>query len=286
MLQFVGARFRAIVETRWVVEPGIAALAAERATADGPRRAARLPGGDARRARRRPRASGGEPPLPRSARLRLAATRCSASCCRRCTGSPTVPASTTAPSERSASCAPWATSWRRSRRATPAAAYDATRALLRRLARLPRPRPRGSHGAPTALGRLPRARRPASRSVGARASRPVAARPRGARCTVLGVGCAGPDGHEGPRHSVWIRPGIVLLLRAPPAALAPTRPVPGLDELRVVVSGRASSSTWRSSTAARREVLRCAQRGIPPSCNWTAGTSARYGAATSWTGGP
>jgi DNA-binding FadR family transcriptional regulator len=32
MLQFVGARFRAIVETRWVVEPGIAALAAERAT--------------------------------------------------------------------------------------------------------------------------------------------------------------------------------------------------------------------------------------------------------------
>jgi GntR family transcriptional regulator, transcriptional repressor for pyruvate dehydrogenase complex len=33
MLQFVGARFRAIVETRWVVEPGIAALAAERATA-------------------------------------------------------------------------------------------------------------------------------------------------------------------------------------------------------------------------------------------------------------
>ena len=34
MLQFVGARFRAIVETRWVVEPGIAALAAERATAE------------------------------------------------------------------------------------------------------------------------------------------------------------------------------------------------------------------------------------------------------------
>ncbi|MFN8641828.1 MAG: FCD domain-containing protein [Candidatus Binatia bacterium] len=34
MLQFVGARFRAIVETRWVVEPGIAALAAERAGAD------------------------------------------------------------------------------------------------------------------------------------------------------------------------------------------------------------------------------------------------------------
>ncbi|MDX2171232.1 MAG: FCD domain-containing protein [Deltaproteobacteria bacterium] len=34
MLQFVGARFRAIVETRWVVEPGIAALAAERASAD------------------------------------------------------------------------------------------------------------------------------------------------------------------------------------------------------------------------------------------------------------
>ena len=33
MLQFVGARFRAIVETRLVVEPGIAALAAERATA-------------------------------------------------------------------------------------------------------------------------------------------------------------------------------------------------------------------------------------------------------------
>ncbi|MBX3027588.1 FadR family transcriptional regulator [bacterium] len=33
MLQFVGARFRAIVETRWVVEPGIAALAAERASA-------------------------------------------------------------------------------------------------------------------------------------------------------------------------------------------------------------------------------------------------------------
>ena len=33
MLQFVGARFRAIIETRWVVEPGIAALAAERATA-------------------------------------------------------------------------------------------------------------------------------------------------------------------------------------------------------------------------------------------------------------
>jgi DNA-binding FadR family transcriptional regulator len=34
MLQFVGARFRAIVETRWVVEPGIAALAAERATGE------------------------------------------------------------------------------------------------------------------------------------------------------------------------------------------------------------------------------------------------------------
>ena len=34
MLQFVGARFRTIVETRWVVEPGIAALAAERATED------------------------------------------------------------------------------------------------------------------------------------------------------------------------------------------------------------------------------------------------------------
>jgi DNA-binding FadR family transcriptional regulator len=33
MLQFVGARFRAIVETRWVVEPGMAALAAERASA-------------------------------------------------------------------------------------------------------------------------------------------------------------------------------------------------------------------------------------------------------------
>jgi DNA-binding FadR family transcriptional regulator len=33
MLQFVGARFRAIVETRWVVEPGMAALAAERAGA-------------------------------------------------------------------------------------------------------------------------------------------------------------------------------------------------------------------------------------------------------------
>ena len=33
MLQFVGARFRAIVETRWVVEPAMAALAAERATA-------------------------------------------------------------------------------------------------------------------------------------------------------------------------------------------------------------------------------------------------------------
>jgi GntR family transcriptional regulator, transcriptional repressor for pyruvate dehydrogenase complex len=34
MLQFVGARFRAIIETRWVVEPGIAALAAEHATDD------------------------------------------------------------------------------------------------------------------------------------------------------------------------------------------------------------------------------------------------------------
>jgi DNA-binding FadR family transcriptional regulator len=34
MLQFVGARFRTIIETRWVVEPGIAALAAERATAE------------------------------------------------------------------------------------------------------------------------------------------------------------------------------------------------------------------------------------------------------------
>jgi GntR family transcriptional repressor for pyruvate dehydrogenase complex len=34
MLQFVGARFRAIVETRWVIEPGIAALAAERAGRD------------------------------------------------------------------------------------------------------------------------------------------------------------------------------------------------------------------------------------------------------------
>jgi len=34
MLQFVGARFRAIIETRWVVEPGIAALAAEHATAE------------------------------------------------------------------------------------------------------------------------------------------------------------------------------------------------------------------------------------------------------------
>ena len=33
MLQFVGARFRVLVETRWIVEPGIAALAAERATA-------------------------------------------------------------------------------------------------------------------------------------------------------------------------------------------------------------------------------------------------------------
>src|SRR5262249_32772284 len=31
MLQAVGGRFRAIIETRWVVEPGIAALAAERA---------------------------------------------------------------------------------------------------------------------------------------------------------------------------------------------------------------------------------------------------------------
>ena len=38
MLQFVGARFRALVETRWVVEPGIAALAAERADAGGSRR--------------------------------------------------------------------------------------------------------------------------------------------------------------------------------------------------------------------------------------------------------
>ena len=34
MLQVVGGCFRAIVETRWVVEPGIAALAAERASAD------------------------------------------------------------------------------------------------------------------------------------------------------------------------------------------------------------------------------------------------------------
>jgi DNA-binding FadR family transcriptional regulator len=34
MLQCVGGRFRSIVETRWLVEPGIAALAAERATAD------------------------------------------------------------------------------------------------------------------------------------------------------------------------------------------------------------------------------------------------------------
>jgi GntR family transcriptional regulator, transcriptional repressor for pyruvate dehydrogenase complex len=33
MLQIVGGRFRAIVETRWVVEPGMAALAAERASA-------------------------------------------------------------------------------------------------------------------------------------------------------------------------------------------------------------------------------------------------------------
>jgi DNA-binding FadR family transcriptional regulator len=33
VLQFVGARFRAIIETRWVVEPGMAALAAERASA-------------------------------------------------------------------------------------------------------------------------------------------------------------------------------------------------------------------------------------------------------------
>jgi len=33
MLQVVGGRFRAIVETRWVVEPGMAALAAERASA-------------------------------------------------------------------------------------------------------------------------------------------------------------------------------------------------------------------------------------------------------------
>lgn len=32
MLQFVGARFRTIIETRWVVEPGMVALAAERAT--------------------------------------------------------------------------------------------------------------------------------------------------------------------------------------------------------------------------------------------------------------
>lgn len=34
MLQFVGARFRVVVETRWVVEPGIAALAAQRANAE------------------------------------------------------------------------------------------------------------------------------------------------------------------------------------------------------------------------------------------------------------
>jgi len=34
MLQFVGAGFRAIVETRFVVEPGMAALAAERASTD------------------------------------------------------------------------------------------------------------------------------------------------------------------------------------------------------------------------------------------------------------
>jgi DNA-binding FadR family transcriptional regulator len=34
MLQFVGARFRAIIEARWAIEPGIAALAAERAGAD------------------------------------------------------------------------------------------------------------------------------------------------------------------------------------------------------------------------------------------------------------
>jgi len=33
MLQMVGGCFRAIIETRWVVEPGIAALAAERASA-------------------------------------------------------------------------------------------------------------------------------------------------------------------------------------------------------------------------------------------------------------
>jgi DNA-binding FadR family transcriptional regulator len=32
MLQFVGARFHALVETRWIVEPGMAALAAERAS--------------------------------------------------------------------------------------------------------------------------------------------------------------------------------------------------------------------------------------------------------------
>ncbi|MGH7786973.1 MAG: FadR/GntR family transcriptional regulator, partial [Candidatus Binatia bacterium] len=32
MLQCVGARFRSIIETRWVVEPGLAALAAERAS--------------------------------------------------------------------------------------------------------------------------------------------------------------------------------------------------------------------------------------------------------------
>lgn len=34
MLQFVGAPFRTLIETRWVVEPGIAALAAERATTE------------------------------------------------------------------------------------------------------------------------------------------------------------------------------------------------------------------------------------------------------------
>lgn len=34
LLQFVGAPFRAIIETRWVVEPGIAGLAAVRASAE------------------------------------------------------------------------------------------------------------------------------------------------------------------------------------------------------------------------------------------------------------
>ncbi len=96
MLQFVGARFRTIIETRWVVEPGIAALAAERADA-GDVAALRACLAAMRAALADSRRFTEENRRFHDLLAYASGNPCSASWSRRCTGSRSAPASSTAP---------------------------------------------------------------------------------------------------------------------------------------------------------------------------------------------